>query len=453
MALSVYTITCLLRLVRDTDKGDKQLNPLLASNATPALLALEDGTFYEGLSCGAAGEAFGELVFNTSMSGYQEVITDPSYAGQIVTFTYPQIGNYGMYAAVNQSDGAALAGVVVCDMCHTPSNWQSEQSLPDYLAEHNIVAIECIDTRELTLKIREAGTMRCAISTTETDGTKLVERVKASPSISETNWVAKVSTPEPYTVPAANKVAGEELKPLRVVALDCGEKRGILQGLQNAGCDVTVVPWDTTPEKILAANPDGVFLSNGPGDPRELPVPTATAAGLLGKVPVFGICLGHQMICAATGFELEKLPYGHHGGNQPVMNLLSGMVEVTAQNHNYGLVLSSLGEFVPEECGGSEVLAEWQAANTEDLRFWSERRIAPVVKTPKFGRVRLTHVNLNDGTPEGIQFLDIPAFSVQYHPEASPGPHDAVYLFTAFRRLIEGEPNYLDIDVREGRRF
>lgn len=428
------------------------MNPLVATNAVPALLALEDGSFYEGLSCGAAGETFGELVFNTSMSGYQEVITDPSYAGQVVTFTYPQIGNYGICAAVNQSSGISLAGIVVCDMCHTPSNWQSEQSLPDYLKANDIVAIECIDTRQLTLKIREAGTMRCAISTTDLDPESLIKKVQASPSISETNWVAEVSTPTSYEALSTNA----ERDPKRVVALDCGEKQGILQGLQAVGCNVTVMPWDTTPEDILALNPDGVFLSNGPGDPRELPVPTATAAALLGKVPVFGICLGHQMICAATGAELEKLPYGHHGGNQPVMNLLSGMVEVTAQNHNYGLVWPSLGELVVEECGGTEVVAAWEAsdeAKAGDLRFWSERRIAPVINTEKFGRVRLTHVNLNDGTPEGMQFLDIPAFSVQYHPEASPGPHDAVYLFEAFRRLMDGEPNYLDIDVREGRRF
>ena len=428
------------------------MNPLLATGAARALLALEDGTTFEGLSVGATGETFGELVFNTSMSGYQEVISDPSYAGQVVAFTYPQIGNYGVCAADMQSDGVALAGVVVADMCHTPNNWRAEGSLPDFLAERGIVAIEGVDTREITLHVREAGTMRCAISTEDLDPASLVARVKAAPSISETNWVAKVSTPEPYEV-SAKVDLDQPRKTYKVIALDCGEKRGILRGLVGVGLDVRVVPWDTTAEQILAANPDGVFLSNGPGDPRELPSVYAEATKLIGKVPVFGICLGHQMISQAAGAQIEKLPYGHHGGNQPVMNLLSGMVEVTAQNHNYGLVFDSLGELDAELSGGTEAVDAWHAANTHDLRFWSERRIAPVISTEKFGRIRLTHVNLNDGTPEGIQFLDIPAFSVQYHPEASPGPHDAVYLFEAFRRLMEGVPDYLAIDVREGRRF
>lgn len=428
------------------------MNPLLAHDATRALLALEDGTTFEGLSVGATGETFGELVFNTSMSGYQEVITDPSYAGQVVAFTYPQIGNYGVCEADMQSAGTALAGVVVRDMCHAPNNWRSEGTLPDFLAAHGIVAIEGVDTRELTLRVREAGTMRCAISTTDLDPASLVARVRTSPSISETNWVAKVSCAEPYEV-SAKVDLDHPRKTYKVVALDCGEKRGILRGLVGVGLDVRVVPWDTPAEKILAAHPDGVFLSNGPGDPRELPAPAATAAALIGKVPVFGICLGHQMISQAAGATIEKLPYGHHGGNQPVMNLLSGMVEVTAQNHNYGLVYDSLGPVVPELSGGDDVVAAWAAADTHDLRFWTERRIAPVVSTERYGRIRLTHVNLNDGTPEGIQFLDAPCFSVQYHPEASPGPHDATYLFEAFRRLIEGRPDYLAIDVREGRRF
>ena len=428
------------------------MNPLLATDAPKALLALEDGTTFEGLSVGATGETFGELVFNTAMSGYQEVISDPSYAGQVVTFTYPQIGNYGVCPDDMQSDGVDLAGVVVCDMCHTPNNWRSIGTLPDFLAEHGIVGIEGVDTREITLRVRDTGTMRCAISTEDLDPASLVARVKAAPSISETNWVAKVSTAEPYDVNALLDI-NHPRKRLRVTALDCGEKFGILRGLVGVGIDMHVVPWDTPAEKILAENPDGVFLSNGPGDPRELPEPARCAEELLGKVPVFGICLGHQMICQAAGAQIEKLPYGHHGGNQPVMNLLSGMVEVTAQNHNYGLVFSSLGEIDAELSGGQEVVDAWHAANTQDLRFWSERRIAPVVNNERFGRIRLTHVNLNDGTPEGIQFLDIPAFSAQYHPEASPGPKDAAYMFEAFRRLIEGDPNYLAIDVREGRRF
>lgn len=435
------------------------MNPLLATNEPRALLVLEDGSAYQGLSAGAEGESFGELVFNTSLSGYQEVISDPSYAGQIVTFTYPQIGNYGTCAKDMQAPHIALAGVVVRDMCHTPNNWRSEKSLPALLAEQGVVAIEGVDTREVTLHVREAGAMRAAISTSDLDPAHLLARVRQAPSISEHNWVADVSCDSPYDVAATIDV-DDDTRRLRVVALDCGEKRGIVRGLVRAGLDVRVMPWDTTAEQILAEKPDGVFLSNGPGDPRELPEPSTTARELIGRVPLFGICLGHQMLSQALGATIEKLPYGHHGGNQPVMNLLSGMVEVTAQNHNYGLVFESLGPLVPELSGGAETVAEFEAtapSGTEstgrDLRFWSERRIAPVVATAEFGRVRLTHVNLNDGTPEGIQLLDQPAFSVQYHPEACPGPHDSAYLFRAFRRLIEGVPDYLDIDVREGRRF
>jgi carbamoyl-phosphate synthase small subunit len=426
------------------------VNSLFAGDTTKALIALEDGTCLVGRSVGAVGEAMGELVFNTSLSGYQEVITDPSYAGQVVLFTYPQIGNYGVSAAAMQADAPALAAVVVRDMCATPNNWASERSLPDFLATSGVVGIEGVDTRELTLHVREAGTMRCAISTTDLDPASLVARVRMAPSISSHNWVADVSCDEAYDVAAE---PSDDDRPLHVVALDCGEKRGILDGLVAAGMDVHIVPWDTPAADILALGPDGVFLSNGPGDPRELPEPMACAEELLGRVPLFGICLGHQMICRAAGAMVGKLPYGHHGGNQPVMNLLSGMVEVTAQNHNYGLDLTSLGSLVPELSGGADVAAAWEEADQTDLRFWSARHLAPVVDNPRFGHVRLTHVNLNDGTPEGIQFLDQPCFSVQYHPEASPGPHDAAYLFRAFRRLMEGVPDYLAIDVREGRRF
>ncbi|MCH4053546.1 MAG: glutamine-hydrolyzing carbamoyl-phosphate synthase small subunit [Atopobiaceae bacterium] len=427
------------------------MNQLLSQGTPKALLVLEDGTAFEGRSAGAEGEAFGEVVFNTSLSGYQEVVSDPSYAGQIVAFTYPQIGNYGVCKADMQAEHLALKGVVVRDMCRTPSNWRSEGSLPELLAAEGVVAIEGVDTRALTLRVRESGTMRAAISTTDLDREHLLARVRESPSISERNYVADVSCAEPYQVagatePSAFARSDEPRATHRVVALDCGEKRGILAGLAAAGLDVTVVPWDTTAEQVLAYEPEGVFLSNGPGDPRVVPQPAELAGELLGKVPLFGICLGHQMICQAAGATIEKLPYGHHGGNQPVMNLLSGMVEITAQNHNYGLDFASLGPIVPELSGG---YAEHEA----DLRAWSQRHVAPVVANERFGRIRLTHVNLNDGTPEGIQFLDLPAFSVQYHPEASPGPHDSAYLFEAFRRLVEGDPDYLAIDVREGRRF
>ena len=417
------------------------MNPLIDDGSTPrALLALEDGSVFEGLSCGAAGETFGEVVFNTSMVGYQEIVSDPSYAGQIVTLTYPQVGNYGVCEEVMQSPELYLRGLVVRDMCRTPNNWTSTGSLPELLSNHGVVAIEGVDTRALTLTIRDKGAMRAAISTVDLDPESLVARVRASERISEHNFVPDVSRKEIVTLPAQGE------RRFRVVAFDCGVKQGILDGLTSRGCEVTVVPWDTPAEKVLEMDPDGVFFSNGPGDPEQVGPTAAAARAIIGKKPVFGICLGNQLISIAAGSEIEKLPYGHHGGNEPVMNLLTGKVEITAQNHNYGPVFSTFGPLIPELSGGV-------SEHPSDLRFWSERRIAPVVQTKEYGRVRLTHVNLNDGTPEGIQFLDIPAFSMQYHPEAKPGPNDSTYAFAAFARLMDGEPDYLAIDVREGRRF
>lgn len=417
------------------------MNPLIDDGSTPrALLALEDGSVFEGLSCGAAGETFGEVVFNTSMVGYQEIVSDPSYAGQIVTLTYPQVGNYGVCEEVMQSPELYLRGLVVRDMCRTPNNWTSTGSLSELLSNHGVVAIEGVDTRALTLTIRDKGAMRAAISTVDLDPESLVARVRASERISEHNFVPDVSRKEIVTLPA------QGARRFRVVAFDCGVKQGILDGLTSRGCEVTVVPWDTPAEKVLEMDPDGVFFSNGPGDPEQVGPTAAAARAIIGKKPVFGICLGNQLISIAAGSEIEKLPYGHHGGNEPVMNLLTGKVEITAQNHNYGLVFKTMGELVPELSGGV-------TEHFDDMREWSRRGIAPVVMTKELGRVRLTHVNLNDGTPEGIQFLDAPTFSVQYHPEACPGPHDSAYLFEAFCRLMEGKEDYLAIDVREGRRF
>ena len=417
------------------------MNPLIDDGSTPrALLALEDGSVFEGLSCGAAGETFGEVVFNTSMVGYQEIVSDPSYAGQLVTLTYPQVGNYGVCEEVMQSPELYLRGLVVRDMCRTPNNWTSTGSLPELLGNHGVVAIEGVDTRALTLTIRDKGAMRAAISTVDLDPESLVARVRASERISEHNFVPDVSRKEIVTLPAQGE------RRFRVVAFDCGVKQGILDGLTSRGCEVTVVPWDTPAEKVLEMDPDGVFFSNGPGDPEQVGPTAAAARAIIGKKPVFGICLGNQLISIAAGSEIEKLPYGHHGGNEPVMNLLTGKVEITAQNHNYGLVFKTMGELVPELSGGV-------TEHFDDMREWSRRGIAPVVMTKELGRVRLTHVNLNDGTPEGIQFLDAPTFSVQYHPEACPGPHDSAYLFEAFCRLMEGKEDYLAIDVREGRRF
>ncbi len=415
------------------------MNLLAGADRLPkALLALDDGTVFAGRSCGAEGETFGEIVFNTSMVGYQEIATDPSYAGQIVTFTYPQVGNYGVNAVDMQADTLALRGIVVHDMCFAPSNWQCVQSFPDYLSAYGVVAIEGVDTRALTLRIREGGAMRAAISTRDLDPGHLVARVRESPSIADHNYVADVSTTKRYRLPATGRERSH------VVAFDCGEKRGITKRLAVAGCAVTVVPWDTPADEALALKPDGIFFSNGPGDPQTVGTTTEAVRQVLGTLPVFGICLGNQLLTIAAGGAIEKLPYGHHGGNEPVMNLLTGLVEITAQNHNYGPVFPTLGPLVPELSGGI-------SEHVGDLRLWSRRHIAPVVMNERYGRIRLTHVNLNDGTPEGLQFLDVPAFSMQYHPEAKPGPNDASYAFEAFCRLMEGRDDYLAIDVREGR--
>ena len=405
-----------------------------------ALLALEDGTVLRGRSVGAEGETFGEIVFNTSMVGYQEIVSDPSYAGQIVTFTYPQLGNYGVNEKDMQADALHLKGFVCHDACYTPSNWQSVVSLPDFLASRGVVGIEGVDTRAVTLAIREGGAMRAAISTTDLDPKSLVRRVRESPHIEEHNYVADVSCKEPHVVRPKGEVHH------RVVAVDCGEKAGIVRRMAEVGIEVTVVPWDTPAEKIIAMEADGVFFSNGPGDPDTVPTVPETVRAILGKLPVFGICLGNQMITLAAGARVEKLPYGHHGGNEPVMNLLTGKVEITAQNHNYGPVFSTFGPLVPDLSGG---LTE----HPESLLTWSRMHVAPVAMNERYGRIRLTHVNLNDGTPEGIQFLDLPAFSMQYHPEAKPGPNDSAYMFESFSRLMDGREDYLAIDVREGRRF
>lgn len=416
------------------------MNLLVDAGKRPrALLALENGLVLQGFSAGAEGEAFGEVVFNTSMTGYPEVISDPSYAGQIVTLTYPQIGNYGVCEADLQSDAPALKALIVHDMCYTPSNWQSTSDLPSWLKEHGVVAIEGVDTRTVTLAVRNAGTMRGAISTTDLDPESLLARVRESASISSHNYVAEVSSKNSYTLPATDEEDAPAAARHSIVLYDFGVKKSIVRGLQAVGCDVEVVPWNTSPEDVLAAAPDGVMLSNGPGDPTSVPELAAAARAFLGKVPLFGICLGNQAISLAAGAHIDKLPFGHHGGNEPVMNMLTNHVEITAQNHNYVPVFSSFGPLVPELSGG---ISEHPADG--DLRFWCEKHIAPVVETKEYGRVRLTHINLNDGSLEGIQFLDCPAFSLQYHPEAAPGPRDALYAFRAFDALMRNEKDYLD---------
>ena len=427
---------------------------LLAATSKPpmrnALLMLEDGTAFRGFACGASGEAFGELCFNTSLEGYFEVITDPSYAGQIVTMTYPQIGNYGVCADDAQAERPALRGLVVRDICYTPSNWRSDMTLPAYLEREGVVAIEGIDTRALVRHVRDFGAMRAAISTADLDCASLLAKVRASESIVGVNLVRSVSCRETRTfglddLPRDKAFALSPAKEPahRVVAYDCGVKRSILEGLVRAGCEVTVVPWNTPASEVLAMAPDGVFISNGPGDPDAVVDTYEQVGHLLGEVPVFGICMGHQMICKAAGARIEKLKFGHHGGNHPVVNLLTGRVEITAQNHGFNLVFPSLGELVCEQGGMAE--------HPDDLRKWNELHKAPLVANERFGGVRLTHVNLNDGTAEGIAFTDIPAFSVQYHPEANPGPVDSHYLFTAFTRMMDGEKDYLDIDIARDR--
>lgn len=422
---------------------------------TPAMLVLEDGTTFSGVSCGAAGEVFGEICFNTSLEGYLEVITDPSYAGQICTMTYPQIGNYGVSASDVQREAVAMRGLVVRDMCYEPSNYRSQMSLPDFLREAGVVAIEGVDTRALVRHVRDNGAMRAVLSTECTCAQTLLERVKKSESIVGQNLASGVSCAEPHGH-ALHAQFRDFLQPpikerFKVVVYDCGVKNSILDNLVRVGASLSVVPWNTPAEVVLEAGPDGVFLSNGPGDPEAVSETYAQAEKLLGRVPTFGICLGHQMICKAAGASFEKLKFGHRGGNQPVMNLLTKRVEISVQNHGFGIKFESLGPLVPELSGGTE-----EHPQDDDLRFWVSRGVAPVVQTQKFGRVQLTHVNLNDGTPEGVAFLDIPAFSVQYHPEAAPGSTDSHYLFEAFANLMEvwaqgGEEvstsDCLDIDI------
>ena len=454
------------RSAAPSELAQRMLSQTTKRGAAPGILMLEDGSIFYGRACGAAGTAVGEVCFNTSLEGYFEVLTDPSYAGQIVTMTYPQIGNYGIDredtqaalgepgAGAGASPRPAVRGMVVHDMCYTPSNWRSTVSVPDYLAEQEIVAIEGVDTRALVRHLRDNGALMGIISTEVFSLPELADKLAVAPSLVGENLVRTVSCAEPHTYAAADlpaehafaSAAAPAQPKYRVVAYDCGIKRGILEGLVRVGCELTVVPWDTPAADVLAQNPDGVFLSNGPGDPDAVEETYSQVEKLIGQVPLFGICLGHQMISLACGAQMEKLKFGHRGGNQPVMNLLSRRVEITAQNHGFGLVFPSLGALIPELSGG---ISEHPADG--DLRFWAERGIAPVVDNARFGRIRLTHVNLNDGTAEGIQLLDRPAFSVQYHPEAAPGPTDAHYLFTAFARLMDGEPDYLNIDIAKDR--
>jgi carbamoyl-phosphate synthase small subunit len=370
---------------------------------TPALLALADGRVFRGTACGAAGEAHGEVVFNTSMTGYQEILTDPSYRGQIVCMTYPLIGNYGINPEDVESRRPWVNGFVVKEACSYPSNWRGRMRLEDYLKENAIVGIQGIDTRALTRHVRDQGAQQGVVSTVEQDAARLVERARALPGLVGHDLVADVTVAEPHgwTEGAWDLARGYLPGPparFRVIAYDSGIKQNILRQLTALGCEVTVVPADTPAAAILERRPDGVFLSNGPGDPEASPYLVESVRGLIGKAPIFGICLGNQILGLAFGTPIYKLKFGHHGGNHPVRDLRTGRVEITAQNHGFAVDARSLERFGLEE----------------------------------------THVNLNDGTSEGMRHRELPIFSVQYHPEASPGPHDAHYLFQRFIDLMAG---------------
>jgi len=417
----------------------------------PALLVLEDGSTFRGLSCGAPGEVFGEIVFNTAMTGYQEVLSDPSYAGQIVTMTFPHIGICGTNGEDMESRGVFASGLVLRAASASPSNWRATDSLPAFLRRHGIVAIEGVDTRRLTRMVREAGAMRSALSTLDLDPTSMHLKVLASPALVDLDFVSIVASAgdsiwrtglvraERFpAVMAQGLSAGEfdagiqashEHDAYQVVALDSGMKYSIARSLEAVGCSVTVLPPTTAADDILALDPDGVFLANGPGDPTTVPYLYETVRRLVGQKPIFGICLGHQMLALALGASTYKLKYGHRGANQPVKNLLTGAIEVTSQNHGFCVDFGSIGPVVPEESGGIH-------HDPSDIAFWTREGVAPVVRSAEQGLVQLTHVNLNDMTVAGIRALDRAAFSVQYHPEAAPGPHDARYLFGEYVHLM-----------------
>ena len=376
---------------------------ILPWNRPKALLLLEDGTVFQGYAFAGQGRALGEVVFNTSMTGYQEVLTDPSYKGQIVTMTYPLTGTYGINPEDMESAAVQVEAFIVKEYQGFASNWRSNRSLADFLNEYGKIGIEGIDTRALTRHIRVAGAMRGIIATDTDNIRELMDQVQAYSGLDGVDLVKHVTCGAPYRWRDDKRI--EIPKPewlpdvpgFRVAALDCGIKYNILRKLEDSGCQVLVFPAHSTADEILACNPDGIFLSNGPGDPAAVDYVIETVRNLFGKRPVFGICLGHQMMGLALGGSTFKLKFGHRGANQPVKDLTTGKIEITSQNHGYCVDPASIS------------------------------------KLP----VRLTHVNLNDNTLEGMEHLEVPAFCVQYHPEASPGPHDASYLFGRFFELMK----------------
>jgi carbamoyl-phosphate synthase small subunit len=366
-----------------------------------AKLALEDGTVFTGRNFGATGETFGEAVFNTSMTGYQEVLTDPSYRGQIVTMTYPLIGNYGVNTGDLESARPHVEGFVVRELTQVPSNFRSQGSLDAYLAENKVIGLEGIDTRALVRRLRVRGAMTAVISTTDLDDASLVNKARTQPSIVGRDLVREVvperafAWSEGLDAPFSSQLLHQRLPGPHVVAIDYGMKWNILRCLVRVGCRVTVVPGTANADQVLSHNPDGIFLSNGPGDPSALGYAIDTIGKLAGKKPIFGICLGHQLLGLALGATTFKLKFGHRGSNQPVLNELTKQVEITTQNHGFAVRTDTL---------------------PRDLEA--------------------THVNLNDNTLEGMRHRRWPLFSVQYHPEASAGPHDSSYLFEQFRQMI-----------------
>jgi carbamoyl-phosphate synthase small subunit len=370
-----------------------------------AILALEDGSVFEGGSFGAPAERSGEVVFNTALTGYQEVFTDPSYAGQIVILTNPQIGNYGTNSGDDEAARPYIEGLVVREFSPLASNWRSEAEAGEFLGRHGIPVISGLDTRALVRHLRTRGVMRGVLSAVESDAGKLVEKARSIPTMAGLDLASRVSTPEPYewSFPVegcspSEIVAGAPEPKYHVVAYDFGIKRNILRCLRHTGCRVTVVPSLTSAADVLALKPDGVFLSNGPGDPEPLERQVANIRGLIGKTPIFGICLGHQLLGLALGGKTYKLKFGHRGSNHPVRNELTKKVEITSHNHGFAVDPDSL---------------DWN-------------------------RLEITHVNLNDQTLEGFRHRSEPVFCVQYHPEAAPGPHDSRYLFDDFVQLMSG---------------
>lgn len=386
------------------------------SERQPALLATADGKVFRGRSVGSEGITTGEAVFNTAMSGYQEILTDPSYAGQVVVMTTSHVGNYGVNSHDDQAAGPALSGFVMRSMSRRESNWRSEGSLAEYLKRNGVVAVSDVDTRHLTRHLRDHGAMPLAMGSGFSEG-ELVEAAASAPAMKGRDLASMVTTEHAYRVETEADRIG------LVVAIDLGMKRDIVRNLTSRGLDVEVVPSSTSPEEILGLEPNGVFISNGPGDPEPLKVTTETLRGLLGRVPIFGICLGHQVLGLAVGASTYKLPFGHHGGNHPVRRLSDDRVEITSQNHGFAVDLWRLSNQDPPVRSGL-----------------AGRDLLPARVETGFGPVVTTHQNLNDGTLEGMSLTDIPAFSVQYHPEAAPGPRDARGLFDDFRAMIE-EPN------------